>query len=73
MIPDKLYTILKWCCLILLPAVNVLFGSLSAIWNWPPYAEQIMLTISAVSTFIGALIGVSTARYNAKLKKENEG
>lgn len=69
MLNDRIYTVLKWLALICLPAVSVLIGALGQIWQWPD-ADKITLTISAVATFIGALIGVSTIKYNASKKEE---
>lgn len=65
-LPDKWYDVLKWIALIFLPALGVLYGALAPTWGWP-YAEQIVYTITALDTFLGALIGVSTITYN----KEN--
>lgn len=62
-IPDKLYDILKWVCLIALPAISTLYWTLSSIWGWP-YAEQVSGTIAALTTFIGVIIGISTVNYN---------
>lgn len=66
-IPDNVYEILKWTCLIFLPASAFLYGQLADIWHLP-LAEQIPSTINLVATFIGILIGVSTYSY----KKEND-
>lgn len=64
-IPDKLYSVLKWLCLIFLPAISVLYMTLAKIWGFP-YSAEITGTISAVCVFIGAIIGISTIGYNAK-------
>lgn len=66
-LPDKVYDILKWVCLILLPASSTLYWSLSSIWGWP-YTEQIIGTIAAVETFLGVIIGISTHTYNEERK-----
>lgn len=66
-LPDKVYDILKWVCLILLPALSTLYWSLSSIWGWP-YTEQIIGTIAAVETFLGVIIGISTHTYNVERK-----
>lgn len=63
---NKTYDILKYIALILLPALGTLYFALSSIWGLP-YGEQIVGTITAVDTFLGALLGVSAAQY----KKEN--
>ena len=60
---DKIYNVLKWICLIVLPACATFYYALSGIWGLP-YGEQIVGTITAIDTFIGALIGISTINYN---------
>ena len=60
---DKVYDILKWLCLIALPALSVLYSALAGVWGWP-YAQEVATTINAVVAFVGALIGISTASYN---------
>jgi hypothetical protein len=67
MLKNKVYDVLKWIALIALPALSLLIGALGQIWGWVD-SEKIVLTISAVATFLGALIGVSSIKYN----KENE-
>ena len=32
---DKVYDILKWLCLIALPALSVLYSALAGVWGWP--------------------------------------
>lgn len=59
---DKVYDVLKWLVLIVLPACTALYSALASVWGWG-YVEQVTTTISAVSLFLGALIGVSTANY----------
>lgn len=63
---NKTYDILKWIAQILLPAIATLYFALASIWSLP-YAEQVVGTITAVDTFIGILLGISSANY----KKEN--
>lgn len=60
---NGVYDVLKWIALILLPAVAVLYGALAPVWGWP-YAEEIVYTLTAVDTFLGAILGISTAQYN---------
>jgi sorbitol-specific phosphotransferase system component IIBC len=62
---DKTYKILKWIAQILLPALCALYYALAAIWGFP-YAEHVLGTVTAVDTFLGVLLGVSTANYNKK-------
>lgn len=60
---DKVYDVLKWVCLIALPALGVLYAALAGLWGWP-YTKEVVGTIAAVETFLGALLGVLTAQYN---------
>lgn len=64
---NPVYDVLKWVCLIVLPAVSVLYSVLAEVWGWP-YAHEITVSLDAVAVFIGALIGVSTAKYNSRNK-----
>lgn len=63
---NKLYDVLKWLCLIVSPAVCTLLTTLNALWGWNLPIEAIVGTITGVTTFVGALIGISTAAYNKK-------
>lgn len=67
MLSNKWYDILKFFCTIFCPALGTFIFAISKIWGFPPYAENIVGTISAIAMFIGALIGISTVQYN----KEN--
>ncbi len=60
---NKAYDILKWIAMYLLPAMGTLYFALASIWGLP-YGEQVVGTITALDTFLGVLLGISTARYN---------
>ena len=62
---NKTYDVLKWIAQILLPALGTLYFALAGIWGFP-YGEQIVGTITAVDTFLGICLGISTAQYNKK-------
>ena len=64
---NKTYDILKFVAQIVLPALGTLYFALSAIWGLP-YGEQIVGTITAIDTFLGAILGISTSKY----KEEND-
>lgn len=68
MMSNKMYDVLKYIAQIGLPAVGTLYYALSAIWGLP-YGEQIVGTITAVDTFLGTLLMISSSAYN---RKENE-
>lgn len=60
---NKTYDILKFIAQILLPALGTLYFALASIWGLP-YGEQIVGTITAVDAFLGAILGISTKKYN---------
>lgn len=63
---NKVYDILKRIAQYILPAFGTLYFALASIWGLP-YAEEIVGTITAVDTFLGVILGLSSAQYN----KEN--
>lgn len=65
---NKTYDILKWIALVVLPALATLYFALSGIWGFP-YGEQIVGTITAVDTFLGAILGISSINYSKKEDK----
>lgn len=62
-INDKLYDVLKWVVMIVLPALSTAYVGLAAIWQWP-MADEVAKTCSVVCVLLGALLGISTAEYN---------
>lgn len=70
-IPNKVYNILKWICIIFVPALNVFLTTIFALYHIP-HIEVVVGTISAVAAFVGALIGVSTKAYNKQFEDIND-
>lgn len=67
---DKTYNVLKWMAqLLLLPAMGTLYFALASIWRLP-YGEQVVGTITAVDTFLGVILGITTAQYKQKQKTD---
>ena len=62
-IPDKVYDVLKWIVMVVIPALTTAYVGLSAVWGWP-YAEPIAKTSAIVCTLLGAILGISTITYN---------
>lgn len=60
---NKIYDILKWIAMYFLPAVGTLYFALAGIWDLP-YGENIVGSITAIDTFLGVLLGISTSQYN---------
>lgn len=60
---NNTYDILKFIAQIVLPAAGTLYFALAKIWGLP-YGTEIVGTITAVDTFVGTLLGISTSQYN---------
>ena len=58
---DKLYQILKWGLILFVPALISLIGNLGKIYGFE--TEKIILTIAEISTFLGAITGISNYNY----------
>lgn len=59
---NKVYDILKWVAQIVLPALGAAYFGLASIWGFP-YGEQVVGTITVLDTFLGALLGISSIKY----------
>ncbi len=55
---NKTYDVLKWLCLIALPAASVFYTALDGVFALGA-SRQVTTLIAAVQTFLGTLIGVS--------------
>ena len=72
MIPDKLYQVLKWTAAPALPALAVLYAAIAPEWGLP-YVQPMVVTMTALSAFIGALLGVSKATARTVTDDEAKG
>jgi len=59
---NKLYDVLKYIAQIVIPALGALYFALAKIWGFP-YGTEIIGTLTAIDTFLGCLLGISTAKY----------
>ena len=71
-VSNKVYDVLKWVAMVGLPALTALWLTLANIWGFP-YAEAIGATMAAVTTFLGALLGISSIQYQKRLGGEEDG
>lgn len=62
---NKTYDILVYIAQIVLPAVATLYFAIAKIWGLP-YGVEIVGTITAIDTFLGALLKISSTSYNKK-------
>lgn len=66
---NKVYDVLKWVAQIALPAVGALYFALADLWGLP-YPTEIVGTITAIDTFLGVILGISSSSYHKKLEGE---
>lgn len=59
-IPENVYTILKWAGLVACPAIAVFVGALGQAWGMDAGLQNaVVTTINATGVLIGALLGIS--------------
>lgn len=59
---NNVYDFLKWFVMIFLPASGALYFGLSTYWPLPN-VEGVVGTTAIAATFLGTLLGISTASY----------
>jgi len=60
---NKIYDILKVIAQYVLPAIATLWLGIAEIWSIPN-PELVIATITAIDTFLGTMLGISTHKYN---------
>lgn len=63
---NKTYDILKYIALVAMPALATLVSAIAVIWQ-VPHCDQVVATITAINTFIGALVVYNKSKWD----KEN--
>jgi len=62
---------MKWVVQLVLPGSATLYFTLATIWKLP-YAEQIVGTTAAVTTFLGIILGISSFYYDRNTENRVE-
>lgn len=60
---NKTYDILAYIQRIVLPAVATLIATLGQIWHWTWPVEETVLTLTAIDTFLGVMLRISSTQY----------
>lgn len=63
---NNVYDKLKWIAQYALPAIGTLYFAIAGIWNLP-CAEQVVGTITAIDTFLGVVLGISSVQYKKEM------
>ena len=62
-LPNKYYDVLKWVIMIFVPALITLISGLGVVFDYD--TATITTVIGLFATFVGSIIGISTANYYA--------
>ncbi len=62
---NKLYDILKWADLVVLPALLTFYGVVGATLNIP-HTQEVITIGTAFITMLGTILGISSVNYSKK-------
>ena len=65
-LPDKIYDVLKWILMIVVPAFVTMFKLLANTWMWDIPVDNIVITITGIAAFLGVIVGISSYNINKK-------
>lgn len=68
MLPQKVYEVLRWVVVLVLPAISVLITNLGKTWGWELPYEAISATIDYIALFLGTIFGISKIVNDKKTK-----
>lgn len=61
---NKCYDVLKWICVIAIPAINTFILTVFPVVNIEDATTTVVVTLtSAFGTLLGALVGISSTQY----------
>lgn len=66
MLNHKVYEVLRWVVIIVLPAIGTFFATLASAWGWNVPVEAILTSLSALSLFLGSIFGISKVVNDSK-------
>lgn len=70
---DKTYNVLKWVCLVVIPAVIALVAGIAPVLGMSDDAAAAVTTVlGAIATAIGGSLGFSTIQYNKELQEASQ-
>lgn len=68
MLSSKVYEVLRWVVVLVLPAISVLITNLGKTWGWELSYEAISATIDYIALFLGTIFGISKIVNDKKAK-----
>lgn len=67
---EKTYNVLKYIALIVIPALATLVTSIGTAIGKPAQAQVISVIITAIGTFLGSVVVISSNKYNKQQVEE---
>lgn len=67
---EKTYNVLKYIALIVIPALATLVTSIGTAIGKPAQAQVISVIITAIGTFLGSVVVISSNKYNKQQTEE---
>lgn len=61
--PSKIYNIIKYLVLIVLPSFTSFYILLATQWDWD-HVTQISVSLTGFTAFLGSLVGISSRNHN---------
>lgn len=68
MLNNRTYDVLKYLAITVVPALATLVGTVGVALGYQDVTGIVVTIITAVGTFIGALVGLSSVNYNKGTK-----
>jgi hypothetical protein len=62
-LPSKIYNLIKYLVLIVLPSFTTLYVLLATLWEWDNIAK-ISASLTGFTAFLGSLVGISSRNFN---------
>ena len=69
---NKVYDVLKWCCIIVIPAMITFFGVVGDTLNWS-FTQPVLIIAGAFNTMLGTILGIGNIKYKSMLDTEASG
>ena len=67
---NKVYNVLKWVCITLIPALIALYGTVGATLDLP-YTQTVLTIAGAVNGCLGTCLGISSHNYHKGQETDN--
>ena len=68
---SKVYDVLKWICLTVVPALNILITALCTLYGWS-WGNIVIGTIDAIAVFVGSILGFGANKYKRLKNAQSE-